>query len=85
MSLIYEFSISNYIGYTEIFMKIWEKNFDSFFKTFLTNRGKNEDEDEKIWENDLNFWILHIKIRLNGNFGVNLWTKNFEPFLEHFD
>ena len=27
-------------------MKKWEKNFDSF----LTNQGKNEDEDEKIWE-----------------------------------
>ena len=84
MSLIYEFSISNYVGYTEIFMRIWEKNLDSFLKTFLTNRGKNEDEDEKIWENDLNFSILHIKIRLYSNFDVNLWTKNFGPYLEHF-
>ena len=30
------------------FMKIFrKKNFDPFFRTFLTNRGKNENEDEK--------------------------------------
>ena len=73
ISLIYEFSISK-LGYTEIFMKIWEKFFEK--KSFLTIRGKNEDEDEKIWGNDFNFWILHIKIRLNGIFHKNL-RKNF--------
>ena len=31
------------------------KNFDSFFKPFLTNQGKNEDEDEKIWKNEFDF------------------------------
>ena len=46
MSLIYEFSISK-LGYTEIFMKIWEIIFWLSFKPFLTNRGKNEDKDEK--------------------------------------
>ena len=33
----------------EFSMKICEKkHFQSFFKTFFTNWGKNEDEDEKI-------------------------------------
>ena len=36
-------------------MKIGEQIFDSFFKRFLTNQGKNKDEDEKICENDFNF------------------------------
>ena len=27
-----------------------EKNFGRFFRTFLTNRGKNENEDEKYGE-----------------------------------
>ena len=43
---IFEFSLSK-LGYVVIFMRMEKKNFDSFFKTFLTNRGKNEDEDEK--------------------------------------
>ena len=32
-----------------------KKIFDPFFKTFLTNQGKNEDADENIWGNDFNF------------------------------
>ena len=32
-----------------------EKNFDPFFRTFLINRGKNEDENEKICENEFDF------------------------------
>ena len=32
----------------EIFMKIGGKKFNPFYSTFLTNQGKNEDEDEKI-------------------------------------
>ena len=28
-------------------MKICGKNFDPFYRTFLTSRDKNEDEDEK--------------------------------------
>ena len=36
--------------------------FDTFFKTFFTNRGKNGDDDEKIWQNVFSFWILHIKL-----------------------
>ena len=37
-----------------IFMEIGEKKFDSFFRKFLTNRGKSENEDKKIWENEFN-------------------------------
>ena len=35
------------LGYIPVFKKIEEKLFDSF----LTNQGKNEDEDEEIQEN----------------------------------
>ena len=45
MNLVFEFSISK-LGYVAIFMKIWEKKNDPLFKTFLTNRGKNQDENE---------------------------------------
>ena len=34
------------------FIGITLVDFDSFFKTFLTNRDKNEDENEKTWENE---------------------------------
>ena len=54
MSLIYELSISK-LGYTDIFMKIsGEKVLTYFLGTFLNSRGKNEDEDEKTWQNDQN-------------------------------
>ena len=32
-----------------------KKEFGPFFKTFLTNQGKNENEDEKNWKNEFNF------------------------------
>ena len=67
MSSIFEFSIPK-LGYMAIFRKICEKNSDSFFKTFLTNLHKNEDEDEKNWKNEFDFSILLLKIRLYGNF-----------------
>ena len=59
MSLIFELPISN-LGYMEIFTKIGEKILTHFprhffFKTFLSNRGKNEDEDGKIRENNSSF------------------------------
>ena len=55
MSLIFELSISK-LGYMELFMKIYRrKKFDPFFRTFLINQGKNDDENEKIWENEFNF------------------------------
>ena len=44
MSLIYEFSVLK-LDYVAILVKNVDKIFDPFFKTFLTNRGKNEDED----------------------------------------
>ena len=31
------------------------KLFDPFFMIFLTNRGKNEDEDKKIWKSEFDF------------------------------
>ena len=79
MSPILEFSISK-LGYVAILMKIQGKNFWPIFlrhfwpflKTFLTNRGKNKDEDGKIGKNEFDFWILHIKIRLCGTFHKNL-------------
>ena len=63
---------------------LWEKNFDPFFRTFLTRQGKNEDEHEKTWENEFDFWILHIKIRLCGSFPGNLRKKFLTRFLRHF-
>ena len=64
------------------FHENWRKNFDPFSKTFLTNRGKNEDEDEKNWKNGFHFWILHIKIRSYGTFHKNLQKK--KTFFEIF-
>ena len=83
MSSILEFAISK-LGYVPVFMKVWEKNFWPIFKTFLTNRGKTEDENEKIWKNELNFLILHIKIRLYGNFYENMLKKVLTHFFGHF-
>ena len=83
MSLILEFAISK-VGYVPVFMKVWEKNFWPIFKTFLTNQGKTEDENEKIWKNELNFLILHIKIRLYGNFYENMLKKVLTHFFRHF-
>ena len=53
-------------------MKIFgKKGFTHFFRTFLTNRGKNENEDEKAVKNEFDFSILRIEIRLCGNFHEN--------------
>ena len=71
----------------ENFLKIWsqkKKNFHPLFKLFLTNRGKNENVNEKIWENEFDLWILQIKIRVYVNFHENLWEKNFGPFWRTF-
>ena len=81
---IFEFSISK-SGYVAVFMKIWEKTFDPIFRTFLTNRGKNEDEDEKIWKNEFDFWILHIKIRKNWKNWENVFFRNFNLRRAHQD
>ena len=34
---------------------MWKKIFDSYFRTFLTNQDKNEDEDKKAWEIEFDF------------------------------
>ena len=47
MSLIFEFSLSKVRLYGNFHENLWKKNFDQFFRTLLTNRGKNEIEDEK--------------------------------------
>ena len=63
-----------------IFMEIGEKFFDSFIRTFLTNRGKNEDEDEKfgkmtsIFESKLGYKEFFIKI-LEKSFFKNFYLK----------
>ena len=39
---------------------------------------------KKIWENESDFLILHIKISLCGNFHENPKIKNLTYFLNHF-
>ena len=94
-SSIFEFSISK-LGYMEIFMKIWEKNetkklFHYFTIQLWLFDGdgkkvdiKNKNEDEKISKNEVEFWILHVKIRLRDNFHENLRRKQFDPFFKTF-
>ena len=45
---------------------------------------KNDNKDEKIWNNEFDFWIFHVKIRLYDNFHENLTRKNLTPFFETF-
>ena len=51
ISLISEFSNSKLYGNEDL----RKKNNDSSFKPFLNNGNKNENEDEKIWVNDVKF------------------------------
>ena len=37
-------------------------DFDPFFRTFLTNQAKKENEDEKIWKNESDFELLISKL-----------------------
>ena len=53
---IFEFSIWK-VGYLELFLKICGKKIWPIFRTFLTNRGKNEVEDKKMWENEFEVFI----------------------------
>ena len=71
MNSIFEFSVSK-LDYVAISMKIGEKHFWPIFKTFFNNRGKNKDEDEKIWKNEFHFCFSHIKVRLHRTFHKNL-------------
>ena len=53
---IFEFSIWK-VGYLKLFLKICGKKIWPIFRTFLTNRGKNEVEDKKMWENQFEVFI----------------------------
>ena len=67
-------------------LTIWLFNFDYFPDVDgKKENDKNEDDGEKIGENEFNFWILHIKIRLYDNFHENQWEKVFAHIVEHFD
>ena len=47
ISSIFEFSISK-LGHMGIFIKICAKKFfDPFYRTFLTNQGKNKNDENK--------------------------------------
>ena len=61
-----------------------ENSFDPFSRTFLPNWGKNEGEDDNIWENEFDFWIIHIKIKLYGNFHESQLKNVFTHILGHF-
>ena len=38
--------------------------------------AKNKDEDEKIWKNEIDFWIFHIQSRLYDNLHESLRRKS---------
>ena len=66
-------------------LTIWLFNFDYFPDVDgKKENDKNEDDGEKIGENEFNFWILHIKIRLYDNFHENQWEKCFRPYCRTF-
>ena len=50
----------------------------------MTNRSKNKNEDEKIRENDFEFWIFNSKIRLCDSFHENLRKTVLTHFRTHF-
>ena len=77
MSPIFEFSISK-LGYVVIFMKIWEKKIlDSFFDPFLTNRGKNENEDKKFGKMSPIFEFFISKLGCM-ELSIKIWEKRSE-------
>ena len=43
-------------------------------KSFLTHRGKNKNEDEKIWKNEFDFWISISKLGCIDLF-IKIWEK----------
>ena len=77
MSSNFESSWSRLV-YAVVFKKISEKKIWPILKTLLTNQGKNENADEKIWKNKFNFWILNIKIRLCSRFHENLRQRSWK-------
>ena len=75
MSSIFEFSISR-LGYEAIFMKISEKKIWPILKIFFTNQDKNEDENEKIWKNEIDFEFSISKLGYMKLFR-KIWEKFF--------
>ena len=66
----------------------------SFLTISLLNFQYLPDEDEKnveaknrgekIWKNEFDSWVFHIKTRLHDNFHENLKRKNLTQFVRHF-
>ena len=79
MSSNFEFSISR-LGYVAVFMKISETKFHPFFKTFLTNWGKDENEDEKIEKMSLVFEFSISKLGYM-EFFIKIWENFFLEIL----
>ena len=52
------------------------------FKTFLTNQGKNEDEDKKIRKISSNFEFFISKLGYKTIF-MKIPEKKFWPIFEH--
>ena len=46
----------------------------------MTTPGKNGNEDEKLWKNDFDVWILDIKIRLCRKSWENFFDPSFKGF-----
>ena len=91
MSSIFEFSISKFSWKSE--KKIKWKNYltiSLFNFDYLPDEdgkkidAKNDDRDGKVWKNEFDFSIFHIKIWLHDNFHENLRTKNLTHSLRHF-
>ena len=57
-------------------MKISEKNFWPILKIFFTNQDKNEDENEKIWKNEIDFEFSISKLGYMELFR-KIWEKFF--------
>ena len=63
------------LEYMATFIQVWEKNFGQFFSDiFLTNQGKNKDENEKIGKMSL---IFEFSIYQNKPIFIKIWEKKF--------
>ena len=76
---ISEFSMSK-LSYVAVFTKIQDKCFDRSCKTFLTNWGKNEDEDEKLRIMNSTFEFSMLKLDYVPVF-MKIWEIYFRPIL----
>ena len=57
-------------------MKISEKKIWPILKIFFTNQDKNEDENEKIWKNEIDFEFSISKLGYMKLFR-KIWEKFF--------